>query len=826
MIYECFYDQSVTGRNYTSILEDQMEGDGNTNFGLGSATNMMTPIAIPTVFSEDEVTSTLVLNIADQTTGFEVASLFDGYGVYKSTTGPIVVGNPGVYLGDATFAGGVWTYTDVAYNEDAWYAVKVKWDGGTAAFFAPLYSYGTSGYVYQDHVSGTPNEIPVSANVLTAPDPHDGNIVSEQVTITADVTDLDAGDTLSADYRVDGGAWTPFAQTGVSPLAVSAVYSFPNGFTEGAHTVEVRGYDGQDYSPIANGAINIVDTTDPVLTTNIVPGATIYATQPATFQVGYGDFCDFDTAVGVSYFRYRIDGGAWTDVPWTPSDFAWGSYLWNLNYQFPGGTFAVGNVVDYQGVATDTAATPNTAAWAGGSFTVLAAPPGVQDPFVVYGRLWLYDGDGPTQTYTPVLSTSGLQIVTATWISSFDGSTLTRTDTTNNLGQYSIDLLNYTDGADVMLTATFETGAQGANYTTIVAAAGSVYQNVVCGVPYEVIITAPLPASNQQSGVAFGATYVIQDYFGALATGYFTHADGPMVWTSSDVAFVPPAPYVFDGVADGGTHNDLLTLFSGGPQWINISETTCDFFPTPWGAIQMPTGFVGGVLQFADGWYDDYDNITVNVLAGGFDWNVVVGWNIVSVPQNPVEQGTSGTFDAYDALEFYASWQLAGFTQLSLADRTGPSAYNMFDYGQPEAAAFAMDGVHGYWIYCDVAGIVHFNSTNYSAGANVVNAAAGWNLLGFTHNYVVWATVPTASMFTDGTVDAALDIAGALTNIIATEWLEAPADQWYHSYVVTDTFPGMLTHNWAWDFGYSSQPGNGFFLWVDAAAVVTFDVAF
>jgi hypothetical protein len=378
-----------------------------------------------------------------------------------------------------------------------------------------------------------------------------------------------------------------------------------------------------------------------------------------------------------------------------------------------------------------------------------------------------------------------------------------------------------------MLTTTFEApyNNAGTNYT--LAAIGPVQQNVICGVPYSVTITAPIPLSNQQTGVAFPTTYVIRDRAGLLAQGYYSFADGPMRWTSSDVAFVPPAPYSFNGIADGGTHNvPTLTLFSGGLQWINVSETTCDWYPTPWNNFQVMTGFnAGGAPVYTAGWLDDFDNITVNVLSGGFDWNVVVGWNIVSVPQDPVNKGANLAFDSFDALN-YCHWQLAGVTDLSLADRTGPSTYNVFDYGQAEGASFAMDGVHGYWVYSDVAGVCHFNSTNYSAGLNNVNAAAGWNLLGFTHNYVAWTVIPTAAMFTTGVIDADLNIAGPLTTIVATEWLELAAPQWYHSYVVTDTFPGMATHNWAWDFTYSTQPGNGFFLWVDAATAITFPVAY
>jgi hypothetical protein len=326
-------------------------------------------------------------------------------------------------------------------------------------------------------------------------------------------------------------------------------------------------------------------------------------------------------------------------------------------------------------------------------------------------------------------------------------------------------------------------------------------------------------------GALVPTTVVIYDYTGLVAQGYYTHVDPAMARRSGDPAFVGPVPYTFNGLVDAGTNTQNVQFFTGGPQWLNISEHVADWYPTPWNNFLRPTGFVGGVLQFANGWLDDWDNITINVQVGGFDWEVVDGWNLVSVPQDPVNKGLNGIFDSWDAIQ-YCTWQLPGVTDLAIATRTGPSAYNVFDLTGVEAAAFPMDGVTGYWVFSDVAGICHFNATNYSAaGANTVNAVAGWNLLGFTHNYSAWANTPDAVEFTNAAIDADLSIAGPLTKIVVTEWVEdAVPVQWYHSYVFTDSFPGMATHNWAWDVGYSTQPGNAYFLWVDAPVTITFNV--
>ncbi|MDD4308641.1 MAG: hypothetical protein PHU53_07545 [Thermoplasmata archaeon] len=153
MIYEVFNDQSTTWRNYTMIYEDQMEGDGATNFGGGAypvEPNILTPINDPIIAWNYEPNNTCCVKIDAQTTGFEVPSLFDGYGVWKSTM-PITQSNQGTFIGDATLtAGGYWQYIDAAWSASSYYAVRIKWDGGTYPFYAPRYSYGMSNDVWGD----------------------------------------------------------------------------------------------------------------------------------------------------------------------------------------------------------------------------------------------------------------------------------------------------------------------------------------------------------------------------------------------------------------------------------------------------------------------------------------------------------------------------------------------------------------------------------------------------------------------------------------------------------------------------------------------------
>ena len=154
--------------------------------------------------------------------------------------------------------------------------------------------------------------------------------------------------------------------------------------------------------------------------------------------------------------------------------------------------------------------------------------------------------------------------------------------------------------------------------------------------------------------------------------------------------------------------------------------------------------------------------------AAGFDWNLVPGWNLVSVPMEPTEKGSNGVFDAYDALENCYS---QAPSPLEILDRIPEFDYwpNGFNYGQSEIIAFPMDGVHSYFVHTEAAGIIHFNATDWGPGINSVSLNAGWNALGFTHQ-LSWISTPTASNFTDGTIDSDLIVGGAAGNKIVASW--------------------------------------------------------
>jgi hypothetical protein len=221
-------------------------------------------------------------------------------------------------------------------------------------------------------------------NQITTPNPHNGNTVTEYVTISATVTDLWGMDILTAEYRVDYGPWIAFPQVGVSPLFVTTIYNFPNDYTEGLHAVEIRGFNGYQYSAIVNADFAITDTTPPLAAWNTVPGATAYVDFDLVFTADYGDFTAFQTAIGSSYFWYSVNGGPAQHLAWNATFDGYGSYLYSLTATIPGGTFLPGDIITYGGQVTDTAATPNTALLgAGGPITMEITPPPFDIPVIL-----------------------------------------------------------------------------------------------------------------------------------------------------------------------------------------------------------------------------------------------------------------------------------------------------------------------------------------------------------------------------------------------------------------------------------------------------------
>ena len=204
-------------------------------------------------------------------------------------------------------------------------------------------------------------------------------------------------------------------------------------------------------------------------------------------------------------------------------------------------------------------------------------------------------------------------MVEITWWDVYNGwrTELTPTDA---IGLYMYDLTNYSDGGVVYINATFDApyNNRGYNYTYIDVGMGMSIQEVVCGVPYDVLIINPLPMNFVPSGIPFVTDYIIVDRDGMLAQGYFTHGDGPMDWVSTDPLFVPPPSAFFDGTADPtpGQRTELLTLWTPPQQWIEVYEGGIpgNQYLTPWGEFYIDPD------SLVPGWLKDWDFIPLVVM--------------------------------------------------------------------------------------------------------------------------------------------------------------------------------------------------------------------
>jgi len=558
------------------------------------------------------------------------------------------------------------------------------------------------------------------------------------------------------------------------------------------------------------------DTTPPTLTYISPPtppdNATLATKQKAVIRVHY---YENESAASNATLFWKNSTGTWNSKPMTNISFWNGSYN---NYFEANFTESSPTTVTYYVNCTSSANLTTMAPIRTLNFANIS----VNDPYPIYGYAYLYNGAGGIYNPLPLINAQ----VEITWWNVYLNNWQTITTNTIGTGQYSVDIMNYTNGGVVFCNATAPApfSNRGYNWTIVdvAGAPGGRQQNIVCGVPYDIVITNyPLAVPVNSP---FGITYEIQDTDGNLCQGYYSFSDG-LIHISANGSYSAPPDYTFEGLLSGtpGTRIETITLgLPLGQRWLNVSEGP-DLNPylTPWGAFYQYNGILG--------FLKDWDNVTINVTGAGFLWRLEQGWNLICVPANPVQKGGNGIFDSYDALNI--TFAITGDPGMSIANRLSgnPSAYEVFDMGMPENGAFPMNGVHGYWLYLTAPGpfVVNVTAQNYSVvGANVVNLAVGWNLLGFTHNISTggaqpggWNSALSASHFTNGIVDSDLNVPPR-NKIVVTWW--DPIVQWYHSYVVTPTFPGMPTHDWVYDTTYAY----GYWVWTDAAVQITFDMQY
>jgi hypothetical protein len=301
MVYEVFNTNTTDQRNYTCIFEQQLVVT-STNFG---STTGLAPINNPNIAWTAEGNSTCGITIAQQVGGVEVATLLDGYRVYKSTTGPITQSNQGVALGDATLMGGsYWQYIDPAFTTTSYYAVKVKWDGGTYPFAAPVYSYGMSNDVIAifdafSTATGPTNVVPSSVASVTLTYTYAGSPTSVNIYYTTN-----GGTTWSLagnDASVDGSfSWT---------IPADGTYGW---------IAQAVGGGSSEVSPPTSGttpeaASYTLDTAAPTSSVNVISpywtkSSPITITATATDGAGTLSYCELWYRTGTDNATW----GAWT----------------------------------------------------------------------------------------------------------------------------------------------------------------------------------------------------------------------------------------------------------------------------------------------------------------------------------------------------------------------------------------------------------------------------------------------------------------------------------------------------------------------------------
>jgi hypothetical protein len=615
-----------------------------------------------------------------------------------------------------------------------------------------------------------------------------------------------------------------------------------------ANNIEARASDGQFDTTPAQDTLDVQDTTDPAgdwQAWSPSDGATRPTGMVVPIGVWYDDFTDYTSA----QYWYNENAGPWNG-PFAMTDDGWaeGSNYHDFSFTL---TLAADGFVEYYVEMVDgngnTLTLPAGGAGAPRTLNFLTGA-AIEDPYPIFGYTMYYTGtfaggmdyNAATEAYGTLDPNSP---GTVEWRNT-TGAQMVEAFVSDANAQFSVDIYNYTDGTMVWINAssgTINAGFNIGNNVTLIdilAEPGGAREDVIIGVPYNLTWIA-VPVGPVMAGVPFAADYQIVDRIGDVAMGYFTPApgpvDGPTDFISGDPLFVNDVahPYTWNGLVDGGQRLASVALVTGGWQWVNISEGGWEIGPqnpylTPYGAFNVPGTAVPGYL-------DDWENVTLWVDSGAFRWNLVVGWNQVCVPMNPDNDGADGFFGAFDMLR--EVFDDTGDPASSAATRTGgnPSTYDTYDYvtanefDATNIAFGACDYTSGYWIYATVAGVVTVQATNCSAvGDNVAALAAGWNLMGFTHNYSVggampggWNAQPTAADYTTGVIDGNLLTGGAAGwQIIATWFIQAT--QRYDSYVENTFFPGMAAHNWVYDTNFAY----GYWIWVANGVGVTFDVEF
>ncbi|RMG25143.1 MAG: hypothetical protein D6732_22745, partial [Methanobacteriota archaeon] len=214
-------------------------------------------------------------------------------------------------------------------------------------------------------------------------------------TVTVDATITDNVGVVSADYRVDGGAWVAMTNSAGSSWTASLDTTT---LADGTHTLEVRGLDAAGNVGTSSGSFTSsnappADTTAPTVTINS-PTGTVSGTVTVDATI--------TDNVGVVSADYRVDGGAWV----TMTNSAGSSWTASLDTT----TLADGaHTLEVRGL--DAAGNVGTSS---GSFTSSNAPPPSSGHDVFTGSV---SSTSPNQIFYFDVTATGDIVATLSWAS-------------------------------------------------------------------------------------------------------------------------------------------------------------------------------------------------------------------------------------------------------------------------------------------------------------------------------------------------------------------------------------------------------------------------